>query len=109
MNPNPYPPEMAYKLSAPKGFQCAVGCGHSINVHRTAGCDMPDCDCPAPYGRILPSEEANTPAEIITGLSDRCAAALEDVAALRQERGARLFKARLDRIEAALREREHRG
>jgi hypothetical protein len=38
---------------APKGFRCAAGCGHSIAVHREAGCDMGDCDCPAPYGRLM--------------------------------------------------------
>lgn len=51
--------------------------------------------------------DALTPAEARTGISDRCAAALADVAELRRTvRGEQWKREALDRIEAALRERE---
>lgn len=105
--------EEAYRLPAPKGFTCAAGCGHGIAVHRVTGCDVRNCDCPAPYGRILPSTEAPAPAEARTGISDRTAAALGDVDRLRTfvvgnvPEGVAVDNAltALDCIEQALRER----
>ena len=58
----------AYKLPAPKGYQCAAACGHSIHVHREAGCDVEGCDCPAPHGRILPSTLLRVPPHGFFGL-----------------------------------------
>lgn len=48
----------AHLLPAPRGYRCAAGCGHDIYSHREHGCDVGECECPAPHGRILPSAEA---------------------------------------------------
>jgi hypothetical protein len=55
---------------APKGYRCAAGCGHSVNVHREGGCDAAHfdgtanviCCCEAPYGRIPPGDSDPQPA-----------------------------------------------
>jgi hypothetical protein len=52
------PASQAYLLPQPRGYVCAAGCGHGTTVHREHGCDVGQCECPAPYGRILPSAEA---------------------------------------------------
>jgi hypothetical protein len=52
------PASQAYLLPQPRGYVCAARCGHSTTVHREHGCDVDQCECPAPYGRILPSAEA---------------------------------------------------
>lgn len=68
----------ANKLPAPKGYMCAAQCGHGLAVHREHGCDVGSCDCPAPYGRILPSPEANDRADrtlhirFVGGWCDNC-------------------------------------
>jgi hypothetical protein len=58
--------------------------------------------------RYLQQLEGGTPAERITGISDRRAAALADLAELRRDFGGRGVSAMFDRIEAALREGEAR-
>lgn len=70
MTTEPITAATAYMLPAPKGYLCAAGCGHFVSAHREAGCDVTlagageaapafVCECPAPYGRILPSAEAS--------------------------------------------------
>ena len=53
------PPKVALHpaqlMPAPKGHRCPA-CSHSTTVHRVAGCDVDGCDCPAPYGRIMPGD-----------------------------------------------------
>lgn len=52
---------------APKGYVCAGGCGHSINAHRGAGCDVMNCECPAPHGIIAPGVDVPDNISTITG------------------------------------------
>ena len=47
------------RMPAPKGYQCPV-CQHSITVHRYHGCDVETCECPQPFGRILPGDSNPT-------------------------------------------------
>lgn len=47
---NPHPAEL---MPAPKGYKCPA-CKHSTAGHREHGCDRDGCDCPAPFGRIMP-------------------------------------------------------
>lgn len=45
---------------APKGHMCSADCGHGTTVHRELGCVAPNCDCPAPFGRIKPGDPPPT-------------------------------------------------
>jgi hypothetical protein len=42
-------------MPEPKWHQCPE-CKHDIALHRMAGCDLRDCDCPQPFGRIIPGD-----------------------------------------------------
>lgn len=57
-------PHPALLMPSPKGHRCAAGCGHGVAVHREAGCDVADCECHAPYGRLMPA--ADVPDDIST-------------------------------------------
>jgi hypothetical protein len=50
-------PHLALAMPVPKGWKCAADCGRSVTVHREAGCDVDGCDCPAPFGRLMPPTE----------------------------------------------------
>jgi hypothetical protein len=49
---NPHPAELAPQ---PKGYRCPA-CTHGTYVHREHGCDHEGCDCPAPFGRLMPGD-----------------------------------------------------
>jgi uncharacterized Fe-S radical SAM superfamily protein PflX len=42
-------------MPLPRGRRCPV-CEHDCEVHRMHGCDVGDCKCTAPHGRILPGD-----------------------------------------------------
>ena len=43
------------EMPEPKAHECPA-CGHSVALHRMHGCDVGDCECCAPYGRIIPGD-----------------------------------------------------
>lgn len=55
--PTRHPAQM---MPAPRGGRCALGCSsvpgvtHGITGHDEAGCTIEGCECPAPFGRIMP-------------------------------------------------------
>jgi hypothetical protein len=64
--PHPDSPTAKYG-PAPKGYICAAGCGHDTAIHRDGGCDLSNCDCPAPGGRLVPAPDVPDDASSITG------------------------------------------
>lgn len=42
-------------MPQPKGLRCPA-CRHDTAVHRMHGCDVGECECTAPHGRILPGD-----------------------------------------------------
>lgn len=66
-------PRPAESLPVPRGGRCALGCGlapgvtHGLSVHDEAGCTVEGCDCPAPFGRIMPQSDVPDDASSLTG------------------------------------------
>ncbi|MEU0078451.1 hypothetical protein ABZY58_11195 [Micromonospora tulbaghiae] len=58
---NAQPSHPAKRMPAPKGFVCPA-CQHSCASHREHGCDAVGCDCPQPFGRIMPGDPSPTAA-----------------------------------------------
>jgi hypothetical protein len=48
---------MIKEMPEPKGYACPV-CSHLTGRHRMHGCDVKDCECVAPFGRVLPGDPA---------------------------------------------------
>jgi hypothetical protein len=45
-------------MPSPKKHRCPV-CHRDVNAHRMAGCDVGDCECNQPFGRIAPGDPSS--------------------------------------------------